>query len=218
MESVINQWAAMSVEEQLKMLSACVKKAARREVGRSNDGGYLQFVEDISRFFVYHGIDSLVNEAWCKLTERLTPEYLDGLNKRRMATGKAPITLISLAFRAARDAIRVCYAADMKHGGPARVEGETTMDDGETADVLETLAADDCNTEEDVVYKMTMEDFIRKCDEIDRVIINGLFAGKQQREIAANLGITAQAVNYRVKKIRKRLIDAGIVKGMAATA
>lgn len=89
MNNIILQWNAMTTQQQLDYLKACVVKATKREI----DG-------DLQQFFSFHDLDGLTNEAWLKLTKRLTDDYLERLNTRRAADGKPEITLSNLAIRA----------------------------------------------------------------------------------------------------------------------
>ena len=94
--NVLNQWQAMSEKEQINMLTACVKRAAKNEIGYSTEDHYLQYNETVAWMLSYHGLDGLVNEAWLKLADRLDAGYLDALNAKRAAAGKMNISLKSL--------------------------------------------------------------------------------------------------------------------------
>ena len=91
--NVLNQWQAMSEKEQINMLTACVKRAAKNEIGYSTEDHYLQYNETVAWMLSYHGLDGLVNEAWLKLADRLDADYLDALNAKRAAAGKMNISL-----------------------------------------------------------------------------------------------------------------------------
>ena len=46
--NVLNQWQAMSEKEQINMLTACVKRAAKNEIGYSTEDHYLQYNETVA--------------------------------------------------------------------------------------------------------------------------------------------------------------------------
>ena len=88
MENIVTTWNSLTAEKQLDWLKACTVKATMREIA---DG-------DTARFLEYHGMDDLTAEAWLKVAERLTPDYLTDLNTKRAAEGKAEITLASVVY------------------------------------------------------------------------------------------------------------------------
>lgn len=80
---IITEWNSMSTEEQIKLITACVRKAANKDVGSyatSQHG---------------HEINEFINEAWERITNSLQPYELTACNKRRAAQGKEPITLVT---------------------------------------------------------------------------------------------------------------------------
>ena len=208
--NVLNQWQAMSEKEQINMLTACVKRAAKNEIGYSTEDHYLQYNETVAWMLSYHGLDGLVNEAWLKLADRLDADYLDALNAKRAAAGKMNISLKSLVYRSAKDAIRKVYADDIKRGC-GRVDTITDKN-GEQVDALETVATNRKDeTEPAVVSRVVLEEFVNGRDEKDRMIIEGIRDGYLSKEIAAMIGISEPAVCKRLKKIRADLVASGLV-------
>lgn len=198
--NILNQWQAMSEKEQINMLTACVKRAAKNEIGYST----------VAWMLSYHGLDGLVNEAWLKLADRLDAGYLDALNAKRAAAGKMNISLTSLVYRSAKDAIRKVYNDDIKRGR-GRVDTITDKN-GEQVDALETVATNRKDeTEPAVVSRVELEEFVNGRDEKDRMIIEGIRDGYLSKEIAAMIGISEPAVCKRLKKIRADLVASGLV-------
>lgn len=208
--NILNQWQAMSEKEQINMLTACVKRAAKNEIGYSTEDHYLQYNETVAWMLSYHGLDGLVNEAWLKLADRLDAGYLDALNAKRAAAGKMNISLTSLVYRSAKDAIRKVYNDDIKRGR-GRVDTITDKN-GEQVDALETVATNRKDeTEPAVVSRLALDEFVNGRDEKDRMIIEGIRDGYLSKEIAAMIGISEPAVCKRLKKIRADLVASGLV-------
>lgn len=208
--NILNQWQAMSEQQQINMLTACVKRAAKNEIGYSTEDHYLQYNETVAWFLGHHGLDGLVNEAWLKLADRLDADYLEALNAKRAAAGKVNISLTSLVYRSAKDAIRKVYNDDIKRGR-GRVDTITDKN-GEQVDALETVATNrKDNTEPAVVSRLALDEFVNGRDEKDRMIIEGIRDGYLSKEIAAMIGISEAAVCKRLKKIRADLVASGMV-------
>lgn len=207
---VIEQWESMDEAAQIKMLKANVRKAAKNEIAYSVEDHYNQYNEVVAWFMGYHDLDGLVNEAWLKLSERLNPQYLQSLNAKREAAGKLNISLVSLVYRSAKDAIRSTFDQDIKHG---RARVHTVIDkNGDQVDYIDTMAtsAKD-NTETTAIIRATMRDVVKGLDDTDRIIIEGRRDGYTEREIADMLGtMSSVAVHKRIVKIRNMLSAAGL--------
>lgn len=204
---IMQQWFNMGEDAQIRMITANVRKAAKNEIAYSIGGKYNQYNEAVAWFMGYHGLDCLVNETWLKLAERLTPEYLDGLNSKRTHDGKEEITLISLVYRCAKDAIRSIYEQDIKHG---RTRVHTIVDkDSDEHDYIDIMAvsARD-NTEASTIIRAAFRSILNGADKIDRVIIDCKCAGMSEREIGIVTGISGVAVHKRIVKIRAALTTA----------
>lgn len=66
---IITEWNSMSTEEQIKLITACVRKAANKDVGSyatSQHG---------------HEINEFVNEAWERITNSLAARRADRLQQ-----------------------------------------------------------------------------------------------------------------------------------------
>lgn len=201
---IIQQWFNMSEETQIRMITVNVRKAAKNEIAYSIGGQYNQYNEAVAWFMDYHGLDCLVNETWLKLAERLTPEYLDGLNSKRTHDGKDEITLISLVYRCAKDAIRSIYEQDIKHG---RAQAYTIVDNhGDEYDYIDIMAvsARD-NTETSAIIRAAFRSILNGMDDIDRIIIECKRDEMTERDIGAITGISCVAVHKRIVKIRAAL-------------
>ena len=204
---IMQQWFNMGEDAQIRMITANVRKAAKNEIAYSIGGQYNQYNEAVAWFMDYHGLECLVNEAWLKLAERLTPEYLDGLNSKRTHDGKEEITLVSLVYRCAKDAIRSIYEQDIKH---ERTRVHTIVDkDSDEHDYIDIMAvsARD-NTEASAIIRAAFRSILNGADDIDRVIIDYKCAGMSEREIGIVTGISGVAVHKRIVKIRAALMTA----------
>lgn len=208
-ENVLADWSALTPEKQVSFLTACVKKAAKNEIAYSTEDNYNEYNETVAWFLRYHGLDCLVNEAYIKLIDRLDPSYLSALNARRHEAGKPSISLSSLVYRSAKDAIRSVYNDDIRHG-VAKVR--TVKDkDGEEYSYIETMVrSPKDNTEMTAVNRVTLADFIAGRDTVDRMIIKDKRNGYTERETAEHLGISGPAVHKRIVKIRDGLRAAGL--------
>lgn len=206
---VVTSWGAMSPEAQVQMLTACVKVAAKNEIRYSVEDHYSEFNETVAWFLRDHGIDGLVNEAYCKLMPRLDADYLGELNSRRESKGLVNISLVALVYRSAKDAIRAVYRNDIKH---ARASVRTVKDkDGTEYSYIDTMASSrKDNTETAAVIRSSLAAFINGRDEIDRLIIEGKRDGYTEREIAAMVGISGPAIHKRIDRIREALQAAGL--------
>lgn len=201
---IIQQWFNMSEETQIRMITANVRKAAKNEIAYSIGGQYNQYNEAIAWFMDYHGLECLVNETWLKLAERLTPEYLDGLNSKRTHDDKEEITLVSLVYRCAKDAIRSIYEQDIKHG---RAQAYTIVDNhGDEYDYIDIMAVSTRdNTEASAIIRAAFRSILNGMDDIDRIIIECKRDEMTEREIGAITGISCVAVHKRIVKIRAAL-------------
>lgn len=201
---IIQQWFNMSEETQIRMITANVRKAAKNEIAYSIGGQYNQYNEAVAWFMDYHGLECLVNETWLKLAERLTPEYLDGLNSKRTHDGKEEITLVSLVYRCAKDAIRCIYEQDIKHG---RAQAYTIVDKhGDSYDYIDIMAVSTRdNTETSAIIRAAFHSILNGMDNTDRIIIECKCEGMSEREIGIVAGISGVAVHKRIVKIRAAL-------------
>lgn len=196
MKNIIEQWQEMTETEQINMLTACTKKALQIEIPAAT----------LARFTREHELDELVSAAWLKLYDRLQPSYLDALNTSRAEDGKEPISLKSIVYRAARDAVRNAYADDHKHDHKA-LETEDEDENGNYHG--NTWLTDKRRTTEiNALDRISYEDFTASRDHIDRIIIEGLRDGYTQRECAEASKVSAAAVNKRIKRMQTALIAA----------
>ena len=179
---IMQQWFNMGEDAQIRMITANVRKAAKNEIAYSIGGQYNQYNEAVAWFMDYHGLECLVNETWLKLAERLTPEYLDGLNSKRTHNGKEEITLVSLVYRCAKDAIRCIYEQDIKHG---RAQAYTIVDKhGDSYDYIDIMAVSTRdNTETSAIIRAAFRSILNGMDHIDRIIIECKRDEMTEREI-----------------------------------
>lgn len=187
--TIIEAWDAMTTEQQLSYIKACIIKATQREI----DG-------DIRQFIGFHDLDGLANEAWLKLTDRMTNNYLERLNARRAAEGRPEITLSGIVYRAARDAVRTAHRSDIKHDHDALT---LCSDDGGEYDRPMYRHAD--FTDVIALGRQILAEFVGTRDEIDRLIIEAIRDGYTGKETAAAVKISAPAITKRLQKLRAAL-------------
>ena len=189
MNSIIEAWNAMTTEQQLDYLRACIVKATKREI----DG-------DLQHFISFHDLDGLANEAWLKLTDRITDSYLERLNARRTAEGKPKITFNSIVYRAALDAVRKAHRGDKKHEHDA-----LTLCDDDGNEIDRPVYRHTDETEAIALGRLIIEEFASSRDEIDRLIIEAVRDGYTGRETAQAADISAPAITKRLQKLRAAL-------------
>lgn len=214
--AVVDEWAAMGEAGQVKMMSACIRKAAKNEIRYSTEDHYLQFSE-VPAFscFRAHDFDEFLSETVIRVLDKLAD--VDGLtakNEKRAAQGKRPIRLVSIVYNAARASIAAVYYADSKHG--AAYDFDVVNDNGEAESYVETRCGDSSvNTETSAILRAALDDFTASRDEIDRKIIEMVAEQYTEREIAealekAGRKISNVAVHKRIAKMRDGLRAAGI--------
>lgn len=212
-ENIVSQFAAMNANggKAINKLLACmVKKAAKNEIAYSTEDHYDSYNENLAWFLSFHNIEGFTNKAWLLLAERVSDTaYLEKLNAKRATAGKLNISLTSLAYRAAKDAIRQTLRDDIKHG---RANVRTVKDkSGEEYSYIDTVATSrKDNTETAAVLGTALQEFINGRDEIDRLIIESIRDGYTEREIGEIVGMSGPAVHKRITKICDGLRRAGL--------
>ena len=181
---IITEWNSMSTEEQIKLITACVRKAANKDVGSyatSQHG---------------HEINEFVNEAWERITNSLQPDELTACNKRRAAQGKEPITLVSMVYKSARAAVTTLCNREIKIANATDYNTDT--------DTCGTAY----NMESAIITTVDLERFRDSRDAADQRILELVSIGYTEREIAAEIAISNVAVHKRIVKMRNELIKA----------
>lgn len=214
--AVAAEWANMTEKQQVNMMSACIRKAAKNEIRYSTEDHYLQFSE-VPAFacFRAHDFDEFLSETVIRVIDKLADvDKLAATNERRAAKGKRPVRLISIVYNAARASIAAVYYADAKHG--AAYDFDVVNDNGEAESYVETRCGDSHeNTETSAVLRAVLDDFTASRDEIDKKIIELVAEQYTEREIAevlekAGRKISNVAVHKRIVKMREALRAAGI--------
>lgn len=203
---IVKEWADMADADKVRMLAACVRKAAKNEIGYSTEDHYLQF-SDVPAFGCYrpHDFDEFVNETCIRVLSRLADvDKLTATNERRAAQGKRPLRLVSVVYNAARASIAAVYYADSKHG--AAYDWQIEDGEGNAASYLETCCGDATeNTETAAIIRADVERVRNGLDEIGKQILEMVAAGKTEREIGKAVGISNVAVHKRIVKMRAAL-------------
>lgn len=202
--SVIGEWAALGEAGQVKMMTACVRKAAKNEIAYSTEDHYLQFSEVPAWYMHGHDFDEFIAETWLRAFPALNVDKLTARNKERASAYKAPMTLVSIVYNAARASIAAIYYQDIKHD---RARCVTVIgDDGEEYSYFDTIdAAANNNTERSAIIRTEMERYTDSRDEIDQKIMELLPQGFTERQISKVVGISNVAVHKRIVKMRKDL-------------
>lgn len=204
--AVVNEWAAMNDNDKIRMMSACVRKAAKNEIGYSTEDHYLQFSE-VPAYGCYrpHDFDEFVSETAIRVLGKLGDiDKLTAANERRAAKGKRPIRLVSIVYNAARASIAAIYYADAKHG--AAYDREISDEDGNSASYLETMCSDTHqDTERAAIIRAGLDSYREGLDEIGQKIMEMVIDGKTEREVGEAVGISNVAVHKRIVKMREAL-------------
>ena len=203
---IVKEWADMADADKVRMMAACVRKAAKNEIGYSTEDHYLQFSE-VPAFGCYrpHDFDEFVNETCIRVLSRLADvDKLAATNERQAAQGKRPLRLVSVVYNAARASIAAVYYADSKHG--AAYNWQIEDGEGNAASYLETCCGDATeNTETAAIIRADVERVRNGLDEIGKQILEMVAAGKTEREIGKAVGISNVAVHKRIVKMRAAL-------------
>lgn len=203
---IVQEWADMADADKVRMMAACVRKAAKNEIGYSTEDHYLQFSE-VPAFGCYrpHDFDEFVNETCIRVLSRLADvDKLTATNERRAAQGKRPLRLVSVVYNAARASIAAVYYADSKHS--AAYDWQIEDGEGNAASYLETCCGDATeNTETAAIIRADVERVRNGLDEIGKQILEMVAAGKTEREIGKAVGISNVAVHKRIVKMRAAL-------------
>lgn len=203
-QAVINEWQELGEAGQVKIMQACVRKAAKNEIGYSIEDKYLQFNEVPAWGLWGHGFDEYVNETWLRVAGNLDIDKLTAKNEKRATQAKKPITLVNIVYNAAKAAIQAIYYSDVKHG---KASIRTTIGkDGEEYSYIEIMAESRRdNTETSACIKATLQQFIQGRDEKDQTILEAVKDGYTEREIAKFVGMSNVAVHKRIAKMREAL-------------
>lgn len=200
--SVIGEWAALGEAGQIKMMTACVRKAAKNEIAYSTEDHYLQFSEVPAWYMHGHDFDEFISETWLRAFPAFDVDKLTARNKKRASEYKKPMSLVSIVYNAARASIAAIYYQDIKHD---RARCVTVIgEDGEEYSYFDTLSASD-NTERSAIIRSEMERYIVTRDNIDQEIMKQLVNGLSERQIGVIVGISGVAVHKRIVKMRKDL-------------
>ena len=188
--AIAGEWANMADADKMRMMTACIRKAAKNEIGYSTEDHYLQFSE-VPAFgcFRTHDFDEFVSETCIRVLDKLADlDKLAATNERRAAQGKRPMRLVSVVYNAARASIAAVYYADSKHGAAYDWEIDATV-----------------NTETSAIIRADLDAFRDGLDEIGRQILEMVAAHKTEREIGKAVGISNVAVHKRIVKMRAAL-------------
>lgn len=184
--AIISEWNRLTVQEQINFITACTFKIIKAQPTGTQ-----------------YEVDEVINEAWLRITDNLTPDRLAAIDERRAAQGKATTTLAGIVYRAARASIAAINYSNKKH---TAASVRTVKDeDGQEPDYIDTMAAGGDDTETAAILRATLERFAVSRDEIDRQIISGLIQQQTEREISATVGISNVAVHKRIARIRVAL-------------
>lgn len=193
--AIAGEWANMADADKVRMMTACIRKAAKNEIGYPTEFGC----------FRAHDFDEFVSETCIRVLDKLADlDKLAATNERRAAQGKRPMRLVSVVYNAARASIAAVYYADSKHG--AAYDWQIEDGEGNAASFLETCCGDaTVNTETSAIIRADLDSFRAGLDEIGRQILEMVAAHKTEREIGKAVGISNVAVHKRIVKMRAAL-------------
>lgn len=183
---IINEWNALTPEQQINFCKACVCKAIK--TGRTLKPGY--------------DVEDATQETFCKvLTQLANVDRLEADCKRREAQGK-PDTLAALICRAANATMEgIAY----RHRKDSKSTSQTiTTADGETLDLLDSILATN-DTEQAAIIRAELKRFVDSLDDTNKTIFVGMVDGLTERELAPTVGISNVAVHNRIVKLRAAL-------------
>lgn len=83
--AIAGEWANMADADKMRMMTACIRKAAKNEIGYSTEDHYLQFSE-VPAFgcFRAHDFDEFVSETCIRVLDKLADlDKLAATNERR---------------------------------------------------------------------------------------------------------------------------------------
>ena len=180
----IEKWNSMTTEQQLAWIQADVITAAREQIG-SNAAWFLE----------YHGLAHLAVHAWDIANyERVTESYINSRNAGR----ETPITLNSIIFDSAKDAIRREAGKDNKHN-------HEDIDEAEGMSAKHRRSTER-ETEDKALIQAWLNELMYGLNETDRQIVKGRLAGKQQNEIAEIIGVSPAYICKRLKKLKATIM------------
>lgn len=186
-QEIINQWNDMTPEQQLKFCHVCVCKAIKR-------GRTLKPLYDL---------EDAVQETYCKVLQRLADADKLARNIERRANQGFGDSLPAIVTRAANATMEgVAY----RHAKDSKATSQTTTADGETLNILDTVAATD-DTAKAATIRAALRSFYDGLDAKNQIIFGGMVRGETEREIAPSVGITNIAVHNRIAKMRKDLAE-----------
>jgi len=186
---IVNQWNAMTPEQQENYCKAAVATAL-------NDRYHLS---------TGYTFEDAVQDTCLRVLEAFQdPKALDADSEKWTAAGKASNTLSMVINRAARAGLERMAYQSRKHG--KATSQQTTTEDGDVIDTLYLLAATD-NTERAAIIRVALQDFTASLDDTNREIIAGKIGGMTERELASIIGISNVAVHNRIAKMQKTLAE-----------
>jgi len=186
---IINQWNAMTPEQQENYCKACVCAAL-------NDRYHLS---------TGYTFEDAVQDTYLRVLEAMQDaEALDADSDKRTAAGKAENTLGAIINRAARAGLERMAYQSRKHGKATSQQAIT--EDGDIIDTLYLLAAGD-DTERAAILRINLQDFTACLDDTNREIIAGKINGLTERALASIVGISSTAVHNRIARMQKTLAE-----------
>lgn len=182
----INEWNALTPEQQINFCKACVCKAIK--AGRTLKPGY--------------DLDDATQETYCKVLMRLANVDKLETDCKRRADNSKPNTLAAVVCRAANATMENIAYQHRKDSKTTSTEIATA--DGETLDLLDSIPATN-DTEQAAIIRAELQRFVGSLDDTNKTIFAGLVDGLTERELAPTVGISNVAVHNRMVKIRAAL-------------
>ena len=192
MNGIITVWNAMDDQQKIDTVTRCIKSAAVKQIGKG---------KALSAFYQRHELDELLSDTWIELSKRMTDTYLTALNADRAERGTEPITMISVIFCTALNAVKAAQREDCRDA-QNRLEPCTDENGNEYNAVDYLTAGRRHNTEDEAITRLLYAEIVNGLDSTDRIIVEALVIGYRQNEAATMANISAPAVNKRVRRLR----------------
>lgn len=214
-ERLTAEWAATEPAAQVRWLTACVRKAAKVEIGRSIEDQYNGALEvpafympwDGPSFLAAYDMSDFVNSAWEKLARVLAdPEKLAARIRARAEAGRKPFDLGKLVYSAGRAAVVQVIRTEQKHS----VTGvRTVTDDNGTERAYVEVAARSVGfgSMDMTALAADIGLFLQGRDDTDRRLLAMLVRGETEAHMASVVGMSTGGTHKRLANLRSALAE-----------
>lgn len=185
-QQIVNEWNAKSGAEKYAFCKNCVLRSIK-------NGRKLMPGDEIA---------DAVQDTFIKVEERLADVNKLAANIKQRANKGMSDSLAALICRAANSTMQ--HNIDQAKRDSVIIDNITTTTDGETVDLLDTVAAT-ADTEASAIIKAELKRVYDSLDNTSKTIFIGMVRGQTERELSPAAGISNVAVHNRMVKIRAAL-------------